>query len=148
MKHPNLKYIAEVLTLALSGALAIGCNETTTPKPAPTNVRVQKPIVEPDQLNRDNTGVNVRDRDHATKTPIDQNENQADIQTTADIRKRVVGTELSTAAHNVKIITQDGNVTLRGPVKSAEEKETIGKIATEIAGAGKVDNQLEIESQE
>lgn len=148
MKHPTLKYIAEVLTFAMSGALAVGCNETTTSQPSRTDVKVQKPVVEPEPLNRDNTGVNVRDRDHATTTPIDQNENKPDIQTTADIRKRVMGTELSIAAHNVKIMTQDGKVTLRGPVKSAEEKETIGKIATDVAGAGKVDNQLEVERQE
>ena len=92
----------------------------------------------------DNTGVNVRDRDGDEKTPIDQNENQADIDVTAKIRERVVDTKMSVNAQNVKIITQDGMVTLRGPVESADEKQQIENIAREIAGPGKVENLLEI----
>lgn len=92
----------------------------------------------------DNTGVNARDRDTAAKTPIDQNENQADVDVTANIRKRVVDTKMSVNAQNVKIITQDGKVTLRGPVASAEEKQQIEEIAKSVAGADKVDSQLEI----
>jgi osmotically-inducible protein OsmY len=92
----------------------------------------------------DNTGVNTRDREPAAKTPIDQNENQADVDITANIRKRVVDTKMSVNAQNVKIITQDGKVTLRGPVASAEEKQQIEEIAKSVAGADKVDSQLEI----
>src|SRR5215208_2530257 len=67
-----------------------------------------------------NTAVNKRDADRATKTPIDQNENQADVNMTAEIRKRVLDDkDLSTNAHNAKIITANGKVTLRGPVNSA-----------------------------
>src|SRR5688572_13526009 len=87
---------------------------------------------------RDNTAVNVRDRDSTAKTPIDQNANQTDVNITAEIRKRVVDTKMSTNAQNVKIITQDGHVTLRGPVKSADEKKRIVAFAEEVAGAGKV----------
>lgn len=96
---------------------------------------------------RDNTGVSVRDRDADEKTPIDQNENQADVDLTAKIRERVVATEMSVNAQNVKIITQNGKVTLRGPVATAEEKKRIEDIAQEIASAGNVDSQLEIEQQ-
>ncbi|MDZ4821137.1 MAG: BON domain-containing protein [Planctomycetota bacterium] len=105
-----------------------GCSETSTP------------------ANRapDNTGVNVRDRDDAAKTPINQNENAADVKMTADIRKKVVDTKLSINAHNIKIITQNGQVTLRGPVDSADEKQQLESIAKEVAGPGKVDNQLEV----
>ena len=113
-------------------------NEGTNNKP----VADSKPVAATDK-----TDVNVRDRDHATKTPLDQNENKADVKMTADIRKRVVDTKMSTAAHNVKIITQDGKVTLRGPVQSAEEKQQIEEIAVEVAGADNVDNQLEVEAQ-
>ena len=98
-------------------------------------------------VDRDNTAVNTRDRDDSVKTPIDQNENQADIDTTANIRKRVVDTSMSVNAQNVKIITQDGKVTLRGPVKSDEEKKKIEEIASSVAGADKVDSHLEIEQQ-
>ena len=94
---------------------------------------------------RDNTEVNVRDRTEAAKTPIDQNENQKDIDITANIRKRVVDTKMSVNAQNVKIITQDGKVTLRGPVKSEEEKSQIEKMAHEVAGPANVDNQLEVQ---
>jgi len=94
--------------------------------------------------NRDNTGVNERDRDSSAKTPLDQNENKADIATTADIRKRVVDTEMSINAQNVKIITQDGKVTLRGPVQTAAEKQTIEAIAVDVAGEGNVTNELEV----
>jgi hyperosmotically inducible periplasmic protein len=96
---------------------------------------------------RDNTGVNTRDRNGVLKTPIDQNENRRDVNITADIRKRVVGSEMSLNAHNVKIITQDGLVTLGGPVKNAAEKNTIEAIAKEIAGEGMVVNQLEVEAK-
>jgi osmotically-inducible protein OsmY len=98
-------------------------------------------------VDRDNSTVNTRDRDERVKTPIDQNENQTDIDITASIRKQVVDTEMSVNAQNVKIITQDGKVTLRGPVKSEEEKKKIEQIASTVAGADKVDNQLEVEQQ-
>jgi osmotically-inducible protein OsmY len=89
--------------------------------------------------------VNKRDAEGAAKTPIDQNENQADVNTTAKIRQRVLDVnDLSINGRNVKIMTADGKVTLRGPVNSTEEKESIGKIAQEVAGEGNVDNQLEV----
>jgi osmotically-inducible protein OsmY len=52
---------------------------------------------------------------------------------------------MSVNAQNVKIMTQDGKVTLRGPVKSDDEKKKIEDIALAVAGVGKVDNQLEVE---
>ena len=78
---------------------------------------------------------------------MDQNENKADIKITADIRKQVVDTKMSVNAHNIKIITQDGKVTLRGPVKTEEEKQMIEKIALAVAGANNVDNQLEVNNK-
>jgi hyperosmotically inducible protein len=93
----------------------------------------------------DNTGRNVRDRGGATLTPGDQSESEADRTLTQQIRRAVVADDsLSTTAKNVKIITVDGVVTLRGPVNSPREKEVIAAKAQEIAGATKVDNQLEV----
>ena len=93
----------------------------------------------------DNTKTNERDRDDATKTPGDQSEDKADIDITASIRKQVVGNDdLSSDAKNAKIITDSGVVTLRGPVKSEDEKTTIGGYAQNTAGVTKVDNQLEV----
>jgi osmotically-inducible protein OsmY len=93
----------------------------------------------------DNTAINQRDADGATKTPIDQDETSPDVKTTAEIRKRVVAQEgLSLNAQNAKIITADGKVTLRGPVESAAERDTLDRIAREVAGDANVDNQLEV----
>jgi len=93
----------------------------------------------------DNTAVNQRDANANTKTPIDQKENQADIDVTAKIRQRVLDVkDLSIDARNAKIITADGKVTLRGPVKSEEERKALEKAAVDVAGEGNVDNQLEV----
>ena len=93
----------------------------------------------------DNTGKNVRDRGD-TVTPTDQGENAADRTVTANIRTAIVDNDnLSTDAKNVKIVTRDGHVTLRGPVKTPEEKATIASTAERVAGVKRVDNQLEIE---
>ncbi|MCE9553441.1 MAG: BON domain-containing protein [Planctomycetes bacterium] len=128
--------------LALLAVGLTGCADSHTPTggTAPTEPTTK-------QVDRDNTDVNERDRNGAAKTPIDQNENKQDIGVTAEIRKRVVDTKMSVNAQNVKIITQDGKVTLRGPVKSAEEKKQIEDIAQAVAGAGNVNSQLEIEKQ-
>ncbi|HVR34382.1 MAG TPA: PRC-barrel domain-containing protein [Methylomirabilota bacterium] len=93
----------------------------------------------------DNTRRNVRDRNDQTLTPLDQGNSPADIRTTASIRKEIVAADnMSVNAKNVKIITKDGRVTLRGAVNSAEEKRLIGEIANGIARAANVDNQLEV----
>lgn len=92
----------------------------------------------------DNTGVNVRDKDGNTVTPMDQGGDESDRKITADIRKRVMDAKLSVDAQNAKIVTQGGRVTLRGPVSTQAEKDTIARIAGEVAGAANVDNQLEI----
>lgn len=93
----------------------------------------------------DNTGRNVRDRSDATKTPTDQSENDADRAITQAIRQNIVAdSSLSANAQNVKIITVDGTVTLRGPVKSEKEKAYIVAQAQQIAGVKRVDDQLEI----
>ena len=93
----------------------------------------------------DNTARNVRDRDSSTMTPPDQGNSQADIDTTAQIRKEIIAADgMSMDAKNVKIITMNGHVTLRGPVNSADEKRQIGDIANRIAQSSNVDNQLEV----
>ena len=93
----------------------------------------------------DNTRINVRDRQDQTLTPLDQGNNKADVATTAQIRKEIIaGKTMSVNAQNVKIITIDGQVTLRGPVNTAEEKRLIGEIADRSTHTGDVDNQLEV----
>lgn len=93
----------------------------------------------------DNTRRNIRDRNAQTLTPLDQGNSKTDIATTAQIRKGIIaGENMSVNARNVKIITKDGQVTLRGPVNTAEEKRRIGQIADRIARSENVDNQLEV----
>jgi hypothetical protein len=98
----------------------------------------------------DNTARNQRDTNRETrepKLPIDQKENQADIDTTAKIRQRVLKIDgLSVNGRNVKIVTADGKVTLRGPVQSEAERDEIAKIARDVAGDSNVDDQLEVKS--
>jgi hyperosmotically inducible protein len=65
----------------------------------------------------DNSSINQRDNAESAKTPMDQYENQKDVDTTAKIRRQVVDTKMSINAQNVKIMTQNGKVTLRGPVE-------------------------------
>lgn len=100
------------------------------------------------QTDADNTGKNVRDRDDKTLTPGDQSSNPADVELTRRIREAVVADDsLSTNAHNVKIITINGTVTLRGPVASAEEKAKIEATAQKLAGKKQVENHLEVAAQ-
>jgi len=97
------------------------------------------------QVPADNTGKNVRDREENAKTADQQSNDQEDLEITRAVRQAIVKDEsLSTSAHNVKIITIDGVVTLRGPVVSKAEKTNIGATATKVAGVSRVDNQLEV----
>ena len=106
------------------------------------------PALAADPPNADNSARNVRDRDDKTLTPMDQGGSEADRDLTAAIRRAIVADDaLSTDAHNVKIITQDQVVTLRGPVKSAAEKAAVAAKAQQAKGVKRVDNQLEVKSQ-
>jgi hyperosmotically inducible protein len=93
----------------------------------------------------DNTKKNQRDRSGETKTSGDQSNSSEDVKITAAIRRAVVRDHsLSMTAKNVKIITSNGMVTLRGPVKSDAEKAKIVELARSTAGNAKIDNQLEV----
>ena len=93
----------------------------------------------------DNTKVNTRDRSKGAVTADQQKESTADREITRRIRRALMDDKtLSTYAHNVKVIAQDGQVTLKGPVRTEEEKKTVEAKATEVAGAGHVTNQISI----
>jgi hyperosmotically inducible periplasmic protein len=93
----------------------------------------------------DNTKVNKRDRQSGAMTAGQQKENSSDRNTTRQIRQAVMKDKsLSMYAHNVKILTENGVVTLRGPVRSDEEKQAIEAKAKQVAGDDKVTNQLEV----
>ena len=96
----------------------------------------------------DNTRLNVRDRQGDSLTPIDQGASDSDLHITRSIRRNLaLQTDLSVNARNVKIITVNGRVTLRGPVNSEKERRLIADIANGVAGAN-VDNQLEVQQDE
>ncbi len=91
----------------------------------------------------DNTKTNKQDRAEGAMTAGQQQMDPADQQLTQKIRKAIMADKsLSTYAHNVKVISRDGMVTLKGPVRSDAEKSTIEAKATEVAGAGKVTNEI------
>ena len=93
----------------------------------------------------DNTKVNKRDTAKEAVTAGTQSNSKADLELTRNIRRDITaGKEMSTYAKNIKIISRDGAVTLRGPVKSSAEKQQIDGIAKKLAGDAKVDNQLEV----
>ena len=93
----------------------------------------------------DNTATNERDRSGETKTSGDQSNSSADLKTTQAIRRALMkDRELSTTAKNIKVITANGHVTLRGPVKTAHEKAKIDQLAKSAAGGAQIENQLDV----
>ena len=123
-----------LLDLVIAGFLVGGStgllaqNSTTQPTPA-----------------ADNTKMNQRDRNSNEPTADQQKNNRSDREITRQIRQSIMKDKsLSTYAHNVKIISQNGMVTLKGPVRSEEEKKTIEAKANQVAGEGKVASELDI----
>src|SRR5260370_3056807 len=93
----------------------------------------------------ENTKANQRDKSSAEPTADQGKNNVNDREIMQKIRKAVMDDKsLSTYAHNVKIISQNGKVTLKGPVRSAEEKQSIEQKATDVAGVGNVTNEITI----
>jgi osmotically-inducible protein OsmY len=121
-----------------AGTLALGllCGA------APTAFGQEKPPAS------DNTKTNQRDRNKAEPTADRAKDNGNDRDIMQKIRKAIMDDKsLSTYAHNVKIVSQHGKVTLKGPVRSEEEKKTVEDKATEVAGAGNVTNQMTVKPE-
>lgn len=126
----GFNFLAIALLLSLASMFASAQDSSTMPAP-------------------DNTKVNDRDRSQAEPTADQQKQNRPDRDTARDIRRSIMQDKsLSTYAHNVKIISQDGIVTLKGPVRSEEEKAAIEAKAAEIVGKDKVTNQLEVKPKQ
>ena len=133
MKHFwNVACSTLALSVLLTLASTLASAQDASPAPAP-----------------DNTKVNERDRSTAEPSADQQKENRPDRDITRDIRRSIMQDKsLSTYAHNVKIIAQNGMVTLKGPVRSEEEKTAIEAKAAEIAGKDKVTSQLEVKPKQ
>src|ERR1035437_6295976 len=124
MKHSNV-----VLTILFCAAAVVSYGQTpdTSTKP-------------------DNTKVNKRDRNPGEVTADQQKANATDQELTRKIRQSVMADKsLSTYAHNIKIISQNGVVTLKGPVKSDDEKKSVVAKAVAVVGsADKVTDQVSV----
>ena len=127
------RFVKSQRMLLALGSLALGASLMAMPVPRNQDNQQTAP---------DNTKKN---KEQPSPTADQQKMNPADRAITQKIRKAVHDdTSLSTYAHNIKIITQDGKVTLRGPVRSEEEKNSLQAKAVTIAGQENVTNQLEI----
>ena len=116
------------LACLLSGSAALANAQAPTPSPAP-----------------DNTKVNQRDTKASEPTADQQHNDSKDLDITQQIRKAITADKsLSTYAHNVKVISQDGKVTLKGPVRSSAEKASIETKAAEIVGQDNVTSELAV----
>ena len=114
-------FVAVLLTACVNGFAA-----TETPQP-------------------DNSAVNERDRSVTEVTAQDQGTSDKDVGLTRRIRQEVVKNDkLSTDAHNIKIITVNGKVTLKGPVQSLDEKNQLERISKRVAGNANVRSEIEI----
>ena len=110
-----------------------------SPLPARQNTATQAP---------DNTSVNKRDRNQSEPTADQGKNNLSDRRMMAHIRRDVVKDKsLSSNGHNVKIIADHGKVTLRGPVRSEDEKRAIEEHARKYAGDGNVTNELSVKGE-
>jgi hypothetical protein len=131
------------LSFAVTGAHA--ADPATAANAGEDTGRIHASEMKPVPSEPDNSGRNVRDEDGKTLTPMDQSNDPADLDLTQKIRQGITSNDaMSIQAQNIKIITQGGVVTLRGPVKTMDEKTTIEAVATS-AGAKRIDNQLEID---
>jgi hyperosmotically inducible periplasmic protein len=97
----------------------------------------------------DNSRVNQRDRNSNEATADQQKSNRSDQDITQQVRKAIMDDKsLSTYAHNVKVITQNGIVTLKGPVRSEEEKRAIEAKAAEVAGSDNITNEMDVKPKQ
>ncbi len=133
MRTQALLFSASLIASAMIVPVGIGSAHAQT---AAENVAV------------DNSARNQRDRDRQNLTPFDQSNKPADLELSRNIRRALMKEDhLSTEAKNIKIITIDGAVTLRGPVKTDQEKAAIMSRAVEVAGTSNVHNELQVEGQ-
>lgn len=129
------KSICAATCLILASFIAQAADQSASGTSATTTMDSSTP---------DNTNINKRDRNEQTLTPLDQSNAQSDIKITQAIRRSIMSQQLSTNAKNIKIVTQNGEVTLRGPVDNSAEIEKINALAKAVPGIKAVDNQLEV----
>ena len=128
--HPGTRSLLRVI---LAGTVIFVCGATSLP--------AQEPAATP----ADNTKVNKRDRSKSEATADQAKNNATDRELMQKIRQALMDDKsLSTYAHNIKVIAQNGQVTLKGPVRTEEEKTAVESKAAEIAGADHVISKLAV----
>ena len=137
-----------LVSCAIVSGAAIGMLSWSLTSPAQQPAAGTAPESKGMTADADNSAKNVRDRDDATLTSGDQGNTAADRDTTQKIRKALVidASGYSATAKNIKIITADGKVTLRGPITTDAEKTGILTLAKSIAGDSNVEYQLEVKA--
>ena len=158
MKHALIPLVPLLLALGCGGAdRESHASETATKPAATTTPGATKPGTSTTATPgakapgttgaaADNTGINDRDRKGDTLTPPDQLENKADLALVEKVREALMKDDaLSMNAKNVKIVVQQGVVTLRGPVANQAEKTSVEAKAKSVSGVVRVDNQLDVE---
>ncbi|HEX4055690.1 MAG TPA: BON domain-containing protein [Tepidisphaeraceae bacterium] len=130
-----------ILFLLICGLGLASCdqNNDSSQTSSPT-----APAASANDVAPDNTAINSRDRAPGAITAGMQGQGETDVQITADIRRHIMDAKMSITAENVKIICRNGKVTLRGPVNNQDEKDAIGRMADNVAGADNVNNELDI----
>jgi hyperosmotically inducible protein len=112
-------------------------------------IKAQQPTGQQASPAADNSKMNQHDQSKNEPTADQQRDNRTDRDITRQIRQSIIADKsLSTYAHNVKIITQDGQVTLKGPVRSEDEKQAVASKATAVAGENKVTDDLSIKPKQ
>ncbi|NYE30051.1 osmotically-inducible protein OsmY [Rhodanobacter sp. K2T2] len=128
-----------LLSTAVSASLLACATAATAQQTASSSSTMSAPA--------NDTAVNKRDRSSQTMKPTDQPEDKADIKLAAAVRRSIYKDKsLSTSAHNVKLVAAQGVVTLRGPVKNADEKAKVEADAKAVSGVSSVDNQLDVKN--
>jgi hyperosmotically inducible protein len=130
-----MKQKSSYLNLLFASLLLLGCG----------TLAVAQDSAGQSSPDSDNTKMNQRDRNPNEPTADQQQNNRSDRDLTQQIRQAIVADKtFSTYAHNVKVITQNGQVTLKGPVRSDDEKSAVEAKAAAIAGDGKITSELTV----
>jgi hyperosmotically inducible protein len=127
-KYRNFPWCLTVLLMLAFSVPALSQNNTADPQPR-----------------GDNSKINQQDRNAAEPTADQQKENSSDRELTKEIRKSLIGDKsLSTYAHNIKVIAENGKVTLKGPVRSENEKAAVLSKATQVAGKSNINDEITV----
>lgn len=138
-----MKTVSKLLNLTL----ALTCVSAMATERPPDGAKADPASQSQSAVRVDNTNINARDKNGATKSPQDQSNRAQDRELLAAVRRAIVADKsLSTMAKNVKVLVEGGAATLRGPVKSASEKAKVDAHAKSVKGITTTDNQLDVKA--